>query len=883
MHRRSRIFECLGAATLALTMAILPVQTRADESTADASNAGAPAPDKSDKKAEKPRQQVGIEEITVTARKREENLQSTPVAISAFSETDLKDQDIRRLNEITASVPTLQFDNAIGNSNASRIYLRGVGTGDPISTRDPGVGIYVDGVYFPRSQNGVLTVSDIERIEVLRGPQGTLFGKNTIGGAINILTQKPDPTDFSGVAEVRAGNFSRFDTRVGVNIPLVPEKAAMRLSFATATRDPVVRNKGTGPDLQDDKLLSGRAQFRVDPTDSLSLNFSADMSRENRVPFGGKCKVVNTNGVVPAARAFTLTVGQSLAQQGQNLALGPNAVNTFLNACSQDEVRSNRSVVSNLSFLKNNLETIGGHGTAEWQVNDNLTFKSISGIRHNDIRDRADLDYTELDLAQSPLDAGRTRQDSFSQEFQLVGSAMNDRFNYVLGVYGFFENINDTGFGGVATTTPLFFSGNGGAPTATNPRGGSGTQLRLDPANQKSATDQFRFQFLNNPAVQAQFLGLVQTIGADGQNRVVTQADIAETLAAAPGSAAANRVFAIPGAITNTVLKIRNQSYAGFTQGTYDVTDKLAVTLGLRLTAERKFVDYLINTERAGVIGGNARRSGETDFQFAKSARFSDLSPLANVSYQLTDDALLYSTFSRAFKSGGFNGRANADLLANKIDDENLTSYEVGFKSKWLDNRLIFNAAGFFSRYKDIQLTVPSGGNSQAQILILNVGQADIKGGELELVALPLPGLQLTSSIGILKSGYVKFDDPADPQARNRDLPASPNYTMNFSAAYQIPMGSMGDLRLRTEWAHRGASSTDVVNTRELRKGKNGELDATIGFAFADGVTEISLFGKNLLDREYFANGVSLGTSFGHAYRFFNDPRTYGIELRRQF
>ena len=879
MHRRSRIYECLSAASLAFTLAMLPGPTRADEAAADASSAG-PATAQSDKgEAKAKKQQVGIEEITVTARKREENLQETPVAISAFSESDLKDQDIRRLNEITSSVPTLQFDNAIGNSNSSRIYLRGVGTGDPISTRDPGVGIYIDGVYFPRSQNGVLTVSDIERIEVLRGPQGTLFGKNTIGGAISIITQKPDPTEFKGGAEVRIGNFGRFDTRLSANIPLVPEKAAARLSFATATRDSVVRNKSTGPDPQNDKLLSGRAQLRLDPTDSLSLNFSGDMSREHRKPFGGKCKVVNTNGVVPAARAFTLAVGQSLAAQGPTfaaLAGGRPVSNPFLNACSQDEIRSDRSVSSDLSFAQNNLNTYGGDGTAEWQINDTLTFKSISGIRHNSIRDRADLDYTELNLAQSPLDSGRTRQDSFSQEFQFVGSTLNDKLNYVVGLYGFFENINDTGFGGVATTTPLFFSGN----TA------SGTQLRNDPNVQTSATAQFRSQFLNNPAVQAQFLGLVQTIGADGQNRVATQADIAQTLAT-PASmdptSPANRIFALPGAITNTVLKVKNSSLAGFTQGTYDVTDKLAVTLGLRVTSERKFVNYLINTERAGVIGGNARRTGETDFRFDDSARFHDLSPLANLSYQLTDDFLTYATFSRAFKSGGFNGRANAPLLAAKIDDENLTSYEIGFKSKWLDNRLIFNAAGFYSKYKDIQLTVPSGGNSQAQILILNVGQADIKGGEFELVALPLPGLQLTSSIGILKAGYTQFDDPADANAVDRDLPASPNYTMNFAAAYQLPIGSMGDLRLRTEWAHRGSSATDVVNTKELRKGKNGELDATITFALADGVTEIGLFGKNLLDREYFANGVSLGTSFGHAYRFFNDPRTYGIEIRRSF
>jgi iron complex outermembrane receptor protein len=250
---------------------------------------------------------------------------------------------------------------------------------------------------------------------------------------------------------------------------------------------------------------------------------------------------------------------------------------------------------------------------------------------------------------------------------------------------------------------------------------------------------------------------------------------------------------------------------------------------------------------------------------------------------QPTDDLLLYSNFSKGFKSGGFNGRANALALTNEIDDEKVTAYEIGAKTQWFDNRLVLNVAGYWNIYEDIQLTIPSGGNAQAQILVENAGEAVIKGVELEMRALPLPGLELTISGGVTNAGYTEFDDPQNTRAKERDLLAVPNYTGNFAAAYTFPIGDLGDLRLRGEWSHRGASSTDVVDTRQLRKGKNGELDATIGFAMADGVTEVVLFGKNLLNRSYFVNGVSLASSFGHTYRFFNDPRTYGIEIRRQF
>jgi len=140
---------------------------------------------------------IDIEEITVTARKREETLEQTPIAITAFTATDIEDRDIRQIEELTSSVPTLQFDNATGNTSSARIYLRGVGDGDPISSDDPGVGIYLDGVFLPREEGALLTLEDGTSVQVLRGPQGTLFAKNTIGGAVSITTRRPTLTGWA--------------------------------------------------------------------------------------------------------------------------------------------------------------------------------------------------------------------------------------------------------------------------------------------------------------------------------------------------------------------------------------------------------------------------------------------------------------------------------------------------------------------------------------------------------------------------------------------------------------------------------------------------------------------------------------------------------------
>lgn len=913
--RRNKILACTAVVGLAATGTTLA--SAQDDSVAQ----GGTTVQDTDASREQP---VNIEEITVTARKREESLQQTPVAITAFTATDIEDRDIRRIQEITSSVPTLQFDNAVGNASSARIYLRGVGNGDPISSDDPGVGIYLDGVFLPRAQGAVLTVSDVQQVEVLRGPQGTLFGKNTIGGAVSITSKKPDPSEFFGNASVRIGNYDRFDTRLAVNIPLIPEKAATRLSFATATRDGFAKNKSTGRDFSDDKLLAGRAQFLFLPTDSLELNLSIDRSIENRAPFGGKCKVANTlaspsiglgripdgntvgeftvgavtaasavadlnmdgqlslaevdvngngiNDTAPSAVSFATSAaltGVSDTDAGTISGIifdgGVPGVNNLIQSCAQDDARDERSIASDLTSSKNNLETWGTNLNIKYDLGD-MTFKSISSWRRNENTTRIDNDYTELNFAQASANAGDDIQDAFSQEFQLTGTAMDGRLNYVVGLYGFSEDIRGEAIGGLSTTS-IF-------PVANN--------LRLENSTVPGATSPITLLGNGGPAaLLARFPRAQINVGCSGA--------VSSGNALFPAGVPATAVLMAPaciglfGAITQGTLRVKNQGLAGYTQGTYDINDALSVTIGARLTSERKRVRNRVLALTDGFVGGDARSAGEVDFEFERSERFSDISPLVNLSYQLTDETLLYTTFSKGFKSGGFNGRANDPLLTGGIDDEKLTSYEVGFKTSFLDNRVVVNGAAYWSIYEDIQLTIPMGVNGQASIAVLNAGEAEIKGGELEVRARVLPNLDITGSLGVVNSRYTSFDDPANSNADNRRLLATPNYTGNLAASYMLPLGGLGDMRLRAEWTHRGKSGTDVVDSDVLRKGKNGELDATITLAMADGVTEIVLFGNNLLDREYFTNGVNLNGSLGIAYRFYNDPRTYGIEIRRQF
>ena len=915
MKRQNRGFESLWASMLALCLLVgTPGSGRADETRPSgedeaAQSPGAPvgeAPVEQTRRAPA----VGIEEITVTARKREENLQDTPIAISAFSTDDLKDLDVRRIQDITNSVPNLSFDSAAGTGNSARINLRAVGNGDPISSDDPGVGLYLDGVYLARAQGSLLTVSDIERVEVLRGPQGTLFGKNTIGGAVNIITRKPSFDAFEGSAEVRLGNYDRFDSRVSMNIPIVPELAAARISFATGTRDGFVRNQTTGDRYADDKLLATRGQFLLVPAENMEALFSVDHSIERRKPQGGSCEITNSRfpgtAGAPAAAIFASFAGTPLVTQAANfdagfgtfLFGGPEAsngsatsplvaTNSFLNACSQDLSRDEDKVASDLSFQRDHLKTFGAAGTFTWELLENVSFKSISAWRRQEPEQRRDLDYTAVALAQSSADAGKESQDQISQELQLTGNALDSKLSWVMGAYFFHEKNQDRIFQGIATTTPLFFP----IARARTMEGVLLTDVFGGPDGALAALQGQGFVTSNQirDASPAELQAIFDRLG--GAAVVGGTPDQLQAAAASLAASPLGANFISSGARTATRLKVNNTSYAGYAQLSYDVNDALSVTTGLRRTVEKRRIQNLIRYDTTGLAGAVPGLAGDRNFFFDSTERFGDWSPMANVSFKASEDSLFYANWSRGFKSGGFNGRAMSntdDRSTQKIDDEKLTAYEVGFKSKWFENRLIFNVAGFYNIYEDIQLTIVGADatTNQIQVFVVNAGEAEIKGAEVELRALPFAGLELTSSVGITNARYTEFDsiDPTSTEdQKDNQLPNAPTYTMNFGAGYMLPIGSLGDLRLRTDWTHIGRSGTDVADSRILRKGKHGELDATLTWLVADGLTEVALFGNNLLNREYFTNGINFADSFGHATRFYSAPRTYGIELRRRF
>ena len=398
-------------------------------------------------------EELVLEEIIVTAERRADNLQETPIAVTAFVGKDLEDKGIDDISQIADFTPNLVFDTTAiisGASNASVIFLRGVGQSNFQVTNDPGVGTYVDGVYMSSAIGGVLDVIDIERIEVLRGPQGTLFGRNTIGGAINITTTPPSP-DGGGSVQFRVGNLNRTDVRASMDIPF-GDRFLSRWTASYKRADGYVKvtapfGSSTGStgnysdglersldDLGDDNEGAVRVSILFTPSDSLAIAIATDMSR-----------------IREASAASTLAGVQGPGPN--NLGLVTFLYNTF-DAPNIDIPSLGKNIPYDERWVSRNPESetfktgpngtdidgFGVAGTLTWDARENLTFKSITSFRDTEAAFNRDADGSPLQFTHTSNDF---RHEQFSQELQLLGDSFQGSLEWIAGVYYFSEEATD--------------------------------------------------------------------------------------------------------------------------------------------------------------------------------------------------------------------------------------------------------------------------------------------------------------------------------------------------------------------------------------------------------------------------------------------------------
>ena len=352
-----------------------------------------------------PEDNGGIDEIIVTAERRETSLQDTPLAVTALSADTLRAAGVAVINDIAATVPNLTSTTGPQGSSDANFFVRGVGQFDFIITNDPGVGLYVDGVYLGRTVGAMLDSGDIERVEVLRGPQGTLFGRNTLGGAISIVSRQPDPLAFSGNVTATYGSRDRIELAGSINAPIGGD-SALRVSGFYREQDGFARNAVTGARFGATDRYGGKAQLRLGLTETLRIDLAADYSLDRSNPAPSVLRAIAPAPFFPPAAAADL----------------------------HDRRNFYRIFASNSPEARN--ETYGLSGTITLELGD-ATIKSITAYRKLDSFSTADPDGTRFRLYDQDV---ATDQDQFSQELQIAGDALGGRLNYLLGGYYFREN-----------------------------------------------------------------------------------------------------------------------------------------------------------------------------------------------------------------------------------------------------------------------------------------------------------------------------------------------------------------------------------------------------------------------------------------------------------
>ncbi|WP_245646587.1 TonB-dependent receptor [Sphingomonas soli] len=756
--------------------------------------------------------QAGSEdEIVVSARRREENLQDTPVAITAFSAEMLEVRQITQTQDLERVTPSLQFKPAgqlSGNTASSVVFIRGVGQVDPTAAVDPGVGVYLDEVYLGRAVGGAIDFGDIAGVEVLRGPQGTLFGRNTIGGAILVRTRQPELGVLSGRARVRAGGDNLLEGFAAVNLP-IGDTVAARVSGGFRKRDGYVIRAADRLDLGNENRYSLAGSLKWEPSSDFDLVIRADYSKQDE--HGAPFVFAGVNEQAPVAAIASVAAGCPGATIPFVLPAGdprlgpPNVPMINDPRCANDFQAKGDFVNGGTAPVMSTSEVWGVGGTARINLTEHATIKLISAYRETTSRGIRDGDNTPLLLITTDVAA---QSSQFSQEVQLqldYGSV-----SAILGGYFFNEKTSER------ATVPLAFPP---APPVIN-----------------------------------------------------------SLLAGGPGSRDLQ------------LSNLKTDSVAAFGEVTWKPAPNLELSGGLRYTSDRKrYQGTVLNLINANLPDPNplptlASTQGGPLFIFNKPYQrdFAALTGSASLQYRWSDAISTYASYSRSFKSGGYNTRYNAATVDNNpvaFAQESVTSYEIGAKTNI--GRLRLNFAAFEAQYDDIQLIFRQG----VVPLLFNAGEARIRGLEAEASYRSPWGLTFDAGLSVLDDkiktvtpipGATATVTPAD------DLPFTPDMQANFGISYAIPLGGDATLTPRVDGSYTSKITFITGSIPQIEEDGYFVGNASLTLKLSNGL-EVSGGVTNLLDSRYLIQGNASLATLGYAERMFARPRSWYVQVGASF
>ena len=811
----------------------------------------------------------GFGEVLVTARKREESIQRIPVAVTAQSGSQLQEKHITQPTDLEAIVPSLQIHLASGSDNSALIALRGQVASDSLLGVSAAVGLYEDGVNIPHPFGSNNAFFDLSQVEVLKGPQGTLYGRNTTGGAITITTKGADYNGYHGFVEGEVGNFRDYRGSFAINLPIIADKLALRLAYQHWSQDgfghSLITGQTFGNDHNDDLV---RTSLKFDPTP----NFDAVLKVEYGRAHHNGAMIAD---VYNSPTDFTALASEALwsnfaanapivgaAAGGDPVAFGKliGIGGALLAPCVGVSLYTNCSATHQFD----NVTTWHGALDMKWKINDAITLRSVTGVHYFTNTKVFDLDSVQAQILEVGYGAGALQPDvpgitvpyplkpdqqstQWSQEFNLSGQAFDKKLDWLLGAYGSWDN-------------------------------GHGAQ------NSNAVTELITL-FYGSP----QYLG------------------------------------------THDGLKNTTNTYAFFTQEDYHFTKQISLTLGGRYTHEH-IGQVLASWGYFPGLGGiylctetkapppnpadpsscatNPAATGPGgSFQ---SADFHGYSYLASLNFQVTDDVLIYLKTARGFRGGAF-GRT-AQIPAKPETD---TDYELGIKGDFLDHRVRADLAIFDTQYRNKQESAavcsdgkvpgPTGCSSGTFSTILeNAATARIRGVEFEGQVRPATGLSIFGDVSYTDTLYTSFpgavsgsgSPPKNPDgslynggdAAGLPLGAVPRWKGDIGGRYEMPVGP-GIAAIQADYSIRGAYPITPLNQdpntplalQQSINGVVGLLNGRVEYKIPNKGLTMSLWATNLTNKGYGYQGITSVYTGGIGTEIVQPPRTFGFTVHLAF
>ena len=792
-------------------------------------------------------QQGALEEVIVTAEFRQANVQETPIAITAVTSSMMEARSQTNVFEIAAQAPNVTLKPAgAGIGPAMIAFIRGIGQTDFNYALEPGVGVYVDDVYYPTLTGTLLDLLDLDRVEVLRGPQGTLAGKNSVGGAIKLYSRQPSAEN-GGSIGLTYGSFDRVEFRGSGDFTIVEDKLYARVAGVSRSRDGYVTRldyRCVHPDsnvptfstghLSNCELgkeggqnyTGGRVNLSWTPSDAVRVTLIADAINDE--------SQAQPNVLIRVNEALARSSGPWEAGEFQGISIpgtdgNPvHLTNAFVpyGPWRGDPV-VNDGYVSYATYMDphglnidtqrryspvaippiTTLDQRGISATIDWQINDRLSLKSITAVREYQSSFAQDVDGSPVN---SQMLLQHLDHEQKSQELRLSGTAANDRLDYTVGTFLFKQE------GTLEANVNLYY---------------------------------VQFNFIHGPDPTP------------------------------------------------------SHNYAAFAHMSYALTDRLNLSLGLRYSDDEKtYVHFrrnpdgtlpqdatpddpnttcigpphnVINPSNCALFGlyneGATWEDTRTDWRVA-------------LDWRLSDQVMTYGQVSTGYKGGGVNPRPFVLPQLRPFNSEDLTAYEFGFKSELLDRTMRLNGALFYNDYTDIIMTLnpcPEFGGEGPCALPINAGTADVKGVELEMEWYPTDRWSFDASIGYLDFEYKQTVAPVE---LDHVPPFTPELQWSAGIQHTFPQGARGQFSIRLDASYQDDIFTGPINTEFNHIDSYTLSNLRVMWRSLDEAWDAALEVTNLTDEYYFltlfdqyaSGGATLSGQPGL-------PRLFGITLRRHF